>query len=354
MFTRSLILLGTLGSSVVFLATPHTGSRLANYIEALGAILRTTVSTQELAANAPALRDLNLWYRNNAKALGTDTLVFFETQDTKGVRVVDETSADPGIEGVVPRAVDADHLSISKPSPPEDLLPKRVLAFVKACLRRSKGKKAPTPQGLKEQALLRALYSALALKGSAELDAEDVNTLAQPLCLSPEETFTLVEQLRAEELVTAHSGGRVSLTPEGRDRAEGKVTHVPEVHLEAGATYIGPSAHILGSAIGPHAMGAGAVRIEIGAGDLAAALQALRVNQSQLVDPEAQKVARELGDTLEAVLQEITQRPPDKKTLRQRFGEATELVEKLGKWEDACNKLGPILASIGKVLGLSL
>jgi hypothetical protein len=157
----------------------------------------------------------------------------------------------------------------------------------------------------KEQALLRALYSALALKGSAELDAKDVNTLARPLRLSPEETLTLVEQLRAEQLVTVHWGGRVSLTPNGQDRAEGKITNVPQVHLEAGETYIGPSAHISGSAIGPHAMGAGAVRIEISAGDLAAALQALRVDQSQLVDPEAQKVARELGDTLECSLSTI-------------------------------------------------
>jgi AAA-like domain/TIR domain len=98
---------------IVFLATPHTGARLADYLGALGKILRLSVSVSELEASAPALRDLNVWYRQNARDLGIETLAMFETRDTLGVRVVDEASSDAGLG--VPRGMDADHFSICKP-----------------------------------------------------------------------------------------------------------------------------------------------------------------------------------------------------------------------------------------------
>ena len=56
---------------IVFLATPHTGADLADYPGALGKVLRLTVSISELEANAPALRDLNVWYRQNARRSGS-------------------------------------------------------------------------------------------------------------------------------------------------------------------------------------------------------------------------------------------------------------------------------------------
>jgi hypothetical protein len=85
----------TLG--IVFLATPHSGSSIAGYLGALGALLRLSVSVRELEANAAPLRDLNLWYRNNVRRLAIQTRVFFETQQTNGLRVVNESSADPAI-----------------------------------------------------------------------------------------------------------------------------------------------------------------------------------------------------------------------------------------------------------------
>src|SRR5262249_24409430 len=110
----------TLG--VVFLATPHSGSRIADYLGALGRLLRLSVSVRELEGNAASLRDLNLWYRNNARRLEIQTRVFFETQQTNGVIVVDPASADPGIEGVFPIPVDANHISICKLESQETLV----------------------------------------------------------------------------------------------------------------------------------------------------------------------------------------------------------------------------------------
>ncbi len=100
----------------VFLATPHTGSDLARLANYLKFFLRTTIAVRELEHAAPALRELNLWYRQHADRLDIKTQVCFETQKTKGVQVVDEASADPGLKDVTPIGVDANHLTIAKPS----------------------------------------------------------------------------------------------------------------------------------------------------------------------------------------------------------------------------------------------
>jgi HEAT repeat protein/pimeloyl-ACP methyl ester carboxylesterase len=118
----------TLG--IVFLATPHSGARIADYLGALSRLLRLSTSVHELEANAPPLRDLNLWYRNNARRLDIQTRVFFESQQTNGVRVVDEASADPGIEGVFPIPVDANHISICKLNTQDTLVFLSVAKFI--------------------------------------------------------------------------------------------------------------------------------------------------------------------------------------------------------------------------------
>jgi hypothetical protein len=115
---------------IVFLATPHAGARLATYMGALGRIFRLNVTVSELEANVGLLRDLNLWYRNNADRLKIRTRVFFETQNTHSVRIVDEASADPGIAGVVPYPVDADHFTICKPANRGSLIYKSTRKFI--------------------------------------------------------------------------------------------------------------------------------------------------------------------------------------------------------------------------------
>lgn len=104
---------------IVFLATPHNGSRIADYVNALGFILRSSVAIRELKQNAPHLRELAGWYRSYASKHGCKMRVFFETMNTRGIRVVDEDSSDPHIPDVTPIGVDADHISISKPPRPD-------------------------------------------------------------------------------------------------------------------------------------------------------------------------------------------------------------------------------------------
>lgn len=107
---------------IVFLATPHSGSDLANWISYLSTIFRKTVSVDELKANSPQLLQLNLWFRNNFRDLGIKVEVYFEKYPTSGVLVVDASSADPGIENVIPIPLDYDHITICRPDSKDRLI----------------------------------------------------------------------------------------------------------------------------------------------------------------------------------------------------------------------------------------
>ncbi len=101
--------------AVVFLATPHSGSDLSGYVQYLKYVLRPTEAVTDLEAHDPRLRELNVWYRNNVASMGIETAVFYETQKTAKIMVVDQTSADPGVAGVVPIPVETNHIEICKP-----------------------------------------------------------------------------------------------------------------------------------------------------------------------------------------------------------------------------------------------
>jgi hypothetical protein len=60
---------------IVFLCTPHSGASMANWIQYLGKLLRTTVSVAELEAHHPRLRELNNFNVGKPPALpGTPTV----------------------------------------------------------------------------------------------------------------------------------------------------------------------------------------------------------------------------------------------------------------------------------------
>jgi hypothetical protein len=100
---------------IVFLATPHAGSRVSNLTRIISLVYRPTLAVRDLAHLDPHLRDLNLWYKFNCVKLGISNRVYFETLPTSGVQVVDALSADGGFPDCAPIPVEANHLQICKP-----------------------------------------------------------------------------------------------------------------------------------------------------------------------------------------------------------------------------------------------
>jgi len=115
---------------IVFLSTPHSGSDMASWINHIGGILQTTVSVEELEAHHSRLRELNLLYRNDEQFSQIPMLVYCETRPTKGILVVNQTSADPGIKGVIPVPMDFDHISICKVGDKKSQIYRQVKRFI--------------------------------------------------------------------------------------------------------------------------------------------------------------------------------------------------------------------------------
>lgn len=119
---------------VVFLSTPHNGSGLAKAATALRTLHRSTAAVRDLRRNSAHLRQLGDRYRDWCDGKSIRNLVMFETHPTKGVRVVDESSANPGLAQVRPIPIDADHLDISKPADRASLVYKQTKHFLEELL----------------------------------------------------------------------------------------------------------------------------------------------------------------------------------------------------------------------------
>lgn len=109
---------------VIFIATPHTGSGQATWMEWLSWLAWPSASVRNLVANAPELRDLNLGYRTLAegRAANLHHLVYYEMVDTPVGRVVSPASADPGLPNSRPTPIREDHIDIAKPRRRDDLI----------------------------------------------------------------------------------------------------------------------------------------------------------------------------------------------------------------------------------------
>lgn len=132
---------------VVFLATPHTGSGLTKFVDALKVVYRATAAVKDLRRSSAHLRQLNDRYRDWVAETGIRNLVFFEAYPTKGVRVVDEVSANPGLPRVLSIPVDSDHINICKPADRDSLVYGQVKRFLTDLLYAVVDDPAPTPKG---------------------------------------------------------------------------------------------------------------------------------------------------------------------------------------------------------------
>jgi|SRR6185437_15124659 len=127
--------------AIVFIATPHSGSSLANFarffpklvrvagelltalygLPLVGTLAKTVFQesklVDQLVKNTASLRELAQWYRDWAQQYDVMTKAYFETNRYKKLAlVVDPSSADPGVPGCALEAVDdADHSTIAKP-----------------------------------------------------------------------------------------------------------------------------------------------------------------------------------------------------------------------------------------------
>jgi hypothetical protein len=116
---------------IVFIATPHTGSRKATFLSQLSFLAWPTAIARSLVANDPALRQINVSYRGLAddRRELLSHRIFYETQATIAGGIVDEASSDPGLHAV-PIPIDANHITIAKPKDRSDLLYTRVREFL--------------------------------------------------------------------------------------------------------------------------------------------------------------------------------------------------------------------------------
>lgn len=102
-------------AGVVFIATPHQGAKLA---KTLSGVLRvvTSKSVDELKAGAELTTELGSWFRNHVAKSQCAVHSYYETRKTNGVMIVDKDHANPMIGGCDPVAVEADHITICKPT----------------------------------------------------------------------------------------------------------------------------------------------------------------------------------------------------------------------------------------------
>ena len=131
---------------IVFIATPHSGSIVAN-VAAIAKALRPSTAIQELKHSAPELRSLQEWFKENLDPEKVRVAAFYEMRDYKNVRVVAESSADPGIKGVTTVGLDDHHMDICKPTSKESLLHLGTSRLIKDVILDHPDRSRPTAAG---------------------------------------------------------------------------------------------------------------------------------------------------------------------------------------------------------------
>ena len=80
---------------VLFLATPHSGARLASLANTFRTLFGATVSVEDLREHDAHLRDLFDWYRHHSLDLHIATATYFESRPVKGILPIVNASSAP-------------------------------------------------------------------------------------------------------------------------------------------------------------------------------------------------------------------------------------------------------------------
>ena len=145
---------------VVFLATPHAGTGLANALRFIFPRLGSFFAN-ELATDSFTLQELNESYRAFASSRPIKTVVYYEKFKTKNTAiVVDAASADPGVAGTFTIPVDADHITICKPLSRKSVVYLGVLAHIRSVLPLTDTSDASRRAASDRRALLQKLIDA--------------------------------------------------------------------------------------------------------------------------------------------------------------------------------------------------
>jgi len=120
-------------AGVCFIATPHLGSKLADFAVSLSKIYSASLATKDLSWLNEDLTRLNDQYKTIANDLGIKHISFAETKKIKGLLVVDELSANIGISDARVVPIDADHIEIAKPKQQNSLIVESIQGFLENC-----------------------------------------------------------------------------------------------------------------------------------------------------------------------------------------------------------------------------
>lgn len=127
------IAVGRSVKGIIFLGTPHVGSQLASAIDYILRNFRSR-QAQQLAYAEDGLLELNEFFRNHASRTDLKVKVYYETEYTWGLHVVDKVTANPGVLGADPIAVQANHIDICKPQNRNSKVYHSVCALVRQML----------------------------------------------------------------------------------------------------------------------------------------------------------------------------------------------------------------------------
>lgn len=127
---------------LVFLATPHSGSDLANLATALKFPIRTSANVRALHKNDPNLKNLNQQFHSTCSERKLPVRAFSEAKGVylgksilgirfgKRLKVVETSSSDFLHENALSISVSEDHFSIAKPKNRQSLVYKNISSFV--------------------------------------------------------------------------------------------------------------------------------------------------------------------------------------------------------------------------------